>query len=262
MHYYQFNIADYRKRTAHLTLVEHAIYRSLIDTYYLEESPLCLDHAKLMRTHSIRTADEVQAFENVLSDFFIQQENGYHHEKCDEELDKIYTKSNKARKSALTRWEKNANAMRTHSEGNATQYPIPNNPIPKKDTSPAAPAFNFKKSLLDLGVSEQVASTWLAVRKKKRAVNSELALKGILAEVQKAGISVAQAIELSATNSWSGFKNEWYRNSSWDGGNGGLASTKQTSIIDDLTNTDWATGGEETPIEDDARSGHTLENIK
>ena len=89
MHYYQFNIADYRKDTQHLSLLEHAIYRSLLDTYYLEESPLCKDDAKLMRTHSIRTSEEKEAFKNVISDFFTFEDDGYHHKKCDEELNKI-----------------------------------------------------------------------------------------------------------------------------------------------------------------------------
>lgn len=40
MHYYQFNIADYRKDTVHLTRIEHSIYRDLIDWYYLEETPI------------------------------------------------------------------------------------------------------------------------------------------------------------------------------------------------------------------------------
>ena len=139
MHYYQFNIADYRKDTQHLSLLEHAIYRSLLDTYYLEESPLCKDDAKLMRTHSIRTSEEKEAFKNVISDFFTLEDDGYHHKKCDEELSRIYEKSEKARLSAKKRWEKKANAMRTHSEGSAngmlpnTQDPIPNTQEPKKN---------------------------------------------------------------------------------------------------------------------------------
>lgn len=139
MHYYQFNIADYRKDTQHLSLLEHAIYRSLLDTYYLEESPLCKDDAKLMRTHSIRTSEEKEAFKNVISDFFALEDDGYHHKKCDEELSRIYEKSEKARLSAKKRWEKKANGMRTHSEGSAngmlpnTQDPIPNTQEPKKN---------------------------------------------------------------------------------------------------------------------------------
>ena len=133
MHYYQFNIADYRKKTAYLTLVEHAIYRSLIDTYYLEESPLCKDKAKLMRSHNVRTAEEEKAFENVICDFFVLEDDGYHHVKCDEELNKIYEKSEKARQSAKKRWEKKAKAMRTHSESNADgMLPKTQNPKPKE----------------------------------------------------------------------------------------------------------------------------------
>ena len=39
MHYYQFNIADYRKDTGFLTYEEHGIYRQLIDQYHLDEKP-------------------------------------------------------------------------------------------------------------------------------------------------------------------------------------------------------------------------------
>lgn len=138
MHYYQFNISDYRKRTGHLTLLEHAIYRSLIDTYYLEELPLCGDIAKLMRTHSARSKDEKEAFNAVIDEFFVLSDSGYHHEKCDQELIKIYNKSAKARASAKARWEKHdATVMRTHSEGNAngmlpnTYNLTPNNLTPK-----------------------------------------------------------------------------------------------------------------------------------
>jgi len=132
MHYYKFNIADYRKRTAHLSLVEHAIYRALIDTYYLEESPLCKDIAKLMRSHCIRTDKEKEAFSAVIEEFFFLGENGYHHEKCDEELSKIYAKSDKARASAKKRWDKsNANVMRNECERNANgMLPITQDPLP------------------------------------------------------------------------------------------------------------------------------------
>ena len=134
MHYYQHNIGDYRKDTGHLTLLEHGIYRQLLDTYYTEELPLITDLNKLMRSHSVRNADEVQAFQNVLNDFFELTEKGYVHDRCDKELEKIYGKSEKARASANARWANrnkdiDANAMQTQSEGNAIGM-LPNNPIP------------------------------------------------------------------------------------------------------------------------------------
>jgi len=40
LHYYTFNIGDYRRDTGHLSLLEHGIYRQLIDSYYLSEKPI------------------------------------------------------------------------------------------------------------------------------------------------------------------------------------------------------------------------------
>ena len=133
MHYYQHNIGDYRKDTSHLTLLEHGIYRQLLDTYYLDEQPLTNDIAKLMRSHSVRNADEQQSLQNVLTDFFVLTEKGYIHTRCDKELAHLYAKSESARASANARWTRknkgtDANALQTQSEGNAigmlpnTQY--------------------------------------------------------------------------------------------------------------------------------------------
>ena len=150
MHHYQFNIGDYKKDTAHLSLLEHGIYRMLIDSYYTNEGPLEADDAKLMRTHCVRSADEQQAYQNVINDFFEVVNGAYKHEGCDKVLAKIYEKSDKARESAAKRWAKknkdlpkekcakDANAMRTHSEGNANgMLPITHNPLPNIKPTPA-----------------------------------------------------------------------------------------------------------------------------
>lgn len=151
MHYYQFNIADYRKDTGHLTLLEHGIYRSLLDTYYLNEKPLCADHALLMRTHCVRTENEETALNNILKDFFILTKKGYKHKKCDEQISKYTAKSDKARLSAKARWD--AKAMRTHSEGNANHKPITNNHkpvdqvlLPENLKAPMPPDFTLNKT--------------------------------------------------------------------------------------------------------------------
>jgi uncharacterized protein YdaU (DUF1376 family) len=138
MHYYQHNIGDYRRDTSHLSLVEHGIYRQLMDSYYLDEQPLCADLAKLMRSHSVRSADEQQSLKNVLADFFELTENGYIHKRCDEVIAEYHGKSDKARASAMARWgskhkDVDANALPTQSERNANgmltnnHKPITNN---------------------------------------------------------------------------------------------------------------------------------------
>lgn len=130
MHYYQFNIGDYRRKTSHLSLLEHGIYRSLIDTYLLEQSALCGDVPALMRTHCIRTANEKNALNNVLNDFFTFENERFFNSRCEQIISSYIEKSDKARESANKRWEKNANALRPDSEGNANHKPITNNHKP------------------------------------------------------------------------------------------------------------------------------------
>jgi len=131
LHYYQFNIGDYRRDTQHLGLLEHGIYRQLIDTYYLNGGPLKADHDQLMRTHCIRSANEKQAYENIIKDFFETQDGLLIHRGCDKVITTFRKKSKSASDSANHRWEQfHANALRTQSEGNANHKPITINQQP------------------------------------------------------------------------------------------------------------------------------------
>lgn len=89
MHYYQFNIADYRKDTIHLTPIEHYIYRTLIDWYYLDEQPI----PKITQVVSRRLglgSDMEPNIANVLKDFFVEHEDGWHHGRIDEEINEYH----------------------------------------------------------------------------------------------------------------------------------------------------------------------------
>lgn len=72
--------------------------------------------------------------------------------------------------------------------------------------------FNFKSELLALGVNEDVLSDWLKVRSKKKASNTKTALKALVAEIEKSGLTTNDAIEYAASKSWSGFKAQWHSN--------------------------------------------------
>jgi len=158
VNHYRHHIGDYRKDTAHLSLLEHGIYRQALDLYYLEEQPLPADLGRLMRLLCVRNADEERSLCAVLADFFQKTEEGYVHIRCERELEEIYAKSDKARESAMKRWSAkkqpvsgkkkrdNANAMRPHSERNANgmlpSNPLPSNPVPKKDIRASADRFH------------------------------------------------------------------------------------------------------------------------
>ena len=123
MHYYQFNIGDYRRDTQHLVPLEHGIYRLLLDQYYLTEKPI---DANALRLLCIRSADDVRIAGNILKEFFQEINPGeFIHLGCNKIIDKYKEKSEKASKSAKLRWD--ANALRTHSDGNANQEPLTKN---------------------------------------------------------------------------------------------------------------------------------------
>jgi transposase len=72
--------------------------------------------------------------------------------------------------------------------------------------------YDFKKALMEIGVSEQVAKDWMEVRKAKGAANTETAFKSIQKEIIKSGASADDCIRLAVENSWRGFKAEWMMN--------------------------------------------------
>ena len=72
--------------------------------------------------------------------------------------------------------------------------------------------FDFKKSLLEIGVTPQVAEDWLKVRKTKKAANTETAFKRIQKEIELSGLSADECITIAVERSWQGFKAEWVAN--------------------------------------------------
>ena len=95
----------------------------------------------------------------------------------------------------------------------------------------------FKQALLEFGVSEPLADEWMSIRKMKGRRNSEFALKTIVNEANKAGISLQEAVEFSAKRQYSGFMASWYikelneqRNNR--GGGGFMSDAEAQAICD------------------------------
>lgn len=135
MHYFQHNIADYRKDTMHLSLLEHGVYRQLLDQYYLNEGPLPLDQDRICRIINAKSLEEKEAVFHVLQDFFIKNDAGFIHKRCDLVINEYNQKSQKASKSAKIRWD-NANGMQSHSEPNANHKPLTINHKPLTNIKP------------------------------------------------------------------------------------------------------------------------------
>ena len=198
MHYYQFNIGDYQSHTAHLTEIEDLAYRRLLDLSYLHEKPLPDDIDQIARLIRMRSHSDCIAV--VLREYFVRTDEGWVNERVLREIELVNAKSQKARDSALARWQ--AKAMRTHSEGNATQDTIPitqDTEHKKKATVVATPE----------GVSQSVWDDFIKHRKAKKAQVTQTVIDGIAKEAQKAGWSLDDALRETIVRNWASFKADW-----------------------------------------------------
>lgn len=88
MNYYPHHIGDYLTATAHLTWLEDAAYRRLMDVYYTREQPIPADIAQACRLVRASGKEEKRAVETVLREFFDETPEGWRHGRCDEEIEK------------------------------------------------------------------------------------------------------------------------------------------------------------------------------
>ena len=132
MNYVQFHIGDWDSSTRLLSPVEKGIYIDLLMLYYSLERPLMRSECdRIARAYA---TEEKAALEYILDRFFDLDGESYVHARCEKEIAVCREKSEKAAKSAKSRWlkvqsqcERNANAVQTQCQGNANQEPITNN---------------------------------------------------------------------------------------------------------------------------------------
>ena len=195
MHYYQFNIGDYRAATAHLSNEEDLAYRRLLDMYYDTENQIPLDTQWVAK----RLRLDTNVVKSVLQDMFKLTETGWHHGRCETVIEQYHAMAEKNRANGrLGGRKKNPVASDSHPIVKAT---INNKPITKKqNTNTIAPPE---------GVTELVWQDWLQLRKAKKAAVTQTAVDGIEREARKAGVSLQVALETCCARGWTGFKAEW-----------------------------------------------------
>jgi uncharacterized protein YdaU (DUF1376 family) len=112
MHYYKFEISVWNLHTAHLTLVEEAVYRRLIDHYYDTEQPIGSDFNAMLRR--LRLEDYREEVIVILNEFFQQVDNGFRNKHCDQKI-ADYKKQKKINKINGKSGGRPKKQMETHS---------------------------------------------------------------------------------------------------------------------------------------------------
>lgn len=147
MHYYSFNVADYRKDTTHLTPIEHYIYRTLIDWYYLDELPIPLETQLVLRKLGLSKQHE-ESLTNILYEFFVPSDLGYEHFRIQADIAQYHQNAEKnrenGRKGGRPKTQSVANGIPMETKTKGNQEPITNNqePVIKKSKKTSLPA-NF-----------------------------------------------------------------------------------------------------------------------
>jgi uncharacterized protein YdaU (DUF1376 family) len=199
MHYYQFNIGDYKSHTNHLDLLEDLAYRRLLDLYYLHERPLNSGITAVARQIGMR--DHETQVKTILEEFFCLTEDGWVNSRADREIQHYHGKIEQASRAGKASAERRSNARSTDVQPTNKQEPITNNhkPIKEKATVVATPE----------GVSQSVWDDFKTLRKAKKAPITQRAIDGLINEANKAGWSLEQALTECCVRGWQAFKAEW-----------------------------------------------------
>ena len=209
MHYYKFNISDWHLATSHLSLEEEAVYFKLINFYYDSERPIPLETQSVIRR--LRLANHKETFALVLEEFFNLKADGWHHSRCDDEIEKYHHKAEINQKvGKLGGRPKKINDLDNNPQ--ITQSVSKNNPQKTLTTNQEPLTTNHIKTIqAPEGVSVEVWNDFVLQRKKARAVISENVIKSIAKEAQKVGWSLEQALAECSARGWRGFKAEWVK---------------------------------------------------
>jgi uncharacterized protein YdaU (DUF1376 family) len=205
MNYYQHHIGDYRRDTAHLTLLEHGVYRQLLDMYYLAEDRIPEETESVYRRLCARTDEEKKAVDTILAEFF-KRDNGWCHTRCEKEILAYQGKAERARNNGKlggrpSRTKVVISGNLDETETKANHKPLTNNHKPRTNikTTPQKPD----------DVDDQVWSDFLSLRKTKKAPVTKTALSGIRSQAAIAGYTMNQALAECSSRGWTGFKAEW-----------------------------------------------------
>ena len=94
MNFYPHYVAEFNNATRHLTLVERALYKDLIDRYYETEQPLTNDLERLLKL-LIYSEYTLEILTNILNEYFIPTENGWVNKRCEIEIEHFKAIQNK-----------------------------------------------------------------------------------------------------------------------------------------------------------------------
>ena len=197
MHYYQFNIGDYIKHTTHLSNDEDLCYRRLLDLYYDTEQPIPNNIPWVSRR--LRMGSDV--VETILKEYFVCTDEGYKNPRADQEIADYHAFLTKQRNNGKL----GGRPKKTHRK--PTANPSLTQTEPKKTLNTNHKTENNIST--PEGVPDDLWKEWIAMRKKQKAPVTDRVINSIKKESEKAGITLADAMQKMMIRGWRGFEAQW-----------------------------------------------------
>lgn len=70
----------------------------------------------------------------------------------------------------------------------------------------------FKRKLIEYGFTPQLAEEWMLIRKKKKAINSDMAFENFIKEVEKCNKDPNEVLQIVVNKQWKGLEASWIKN--------------------------------------------------
>lgn len=227
MPWIRFFPSDWLAGTRGMSAVETGVYITLVATMYERGEPIPEDNARLARLCGSSNSAFKKALDTLVDEGKITRvDGGLWNDRVEKEQVYLSEKSEVGSKAARARWGKkdnennttdDANALPTHSEGNANQKPDTRIDSSSLRSEESAPASSRSKAKSDLDAFKAEISTVLdgdrveaicAVRRKKGAVFTAHAGKLLVAALSACPNPSSAADEMVLRN-WTSVKPEW-----------------------------------------------------
>lgn len=210
MHYYKFNISDWHLATSHLSLEEEAVYFKLVNFYYDSERPIPLETKSVIRR--LRLGNYMDMVDSVLDEFFVPQADGWHHNRCDDEIQKYHHKAEVNQKvGKLGGRPKKINDLDNNPK--ITQSVSENNPQKTLTTNQEPLTNNHKKTTPKVvtpeGVSDDLWNDFLVYRKRLKAPITDRVLARLVKEANLAKMPLSEVLETIMFKGWRSFEASW-----------------------------------------------------
>ena len=198
MHFYEFNIGDYAKKTQHLTNEEDLAYRRLLDMYYDTENPVLTTG---LATLSRRLRVDEKSLKNILDEFFPDGKNKHADEKIAEYHEYLNRQKANGSKGGRPKHKPTANPVLTQNN------PVPSQPLTTKPltTKPIKEKEHAAAFALPDWIDKTQWDLWMKTRKGKKMIPEQMqAQVAKLGKWRDEGLDHCGALANAAANGYTG----------------------------------------------------------